>query len=275
MRKSPFFSIIIPTLDEEKYLPTLLKNLKQQSWQDFEVIVVDANSQDKTVLLAKKFQSKLPALTIVSETEKNVSLQRNLGAKKAKGQVWLFIDADSQLPSYFLLGLKYHLEANQTDIFSCYLKPDSHKPQDKAVAYIMNLAMDASNKVFERAGALGAFIGCKPKFFKKIKGFDPTIKYGEDTDFVQRMVDQGLEYSIFKHPRFVYSFRRLRKEGKLGLLYKYTKLALKILKTGPPKEMPSEYPMLGGTFYTKTKRKTQLTKKLEKIYREFLEALAK
>jgi len=57
MTKEPFFSIIIPCLNEEKSLPLLLKDLAGQTLQDFEVIVVDGQSQDKTVVKAEELES--------------------------------------------------------------------------------------------------------------------------------------------------------------------------------------------------------------------------
>ncbi|MFH1244651.1 MAG: glycosyltransferase, partial [bacterium] len=53
--KKPFFSLIIPALNEAKYLPLLLDDLSKQTFLDFEVIVVDGNSDDQTVAKAKSF----------------------------------------------------------------------------------------------------------------------------------------------------------------------------------------------------------------------------
>ena len=55
----PFFSVVIPTLNEEKYLPRLLENLSKQTFSEFEVTVVDGSSEDETVKEAKKWQKKL------------------------------------------------------------------------------------------------------------------------------------------------------------------------------------------------------------------------
>ena len=57
LMKKPFFSIIIPTLNEEKYLPHLLADLAKQTFQDFEVIVIDGQSTDQTVPKTKLFKS--------------------------------------------------------------------------------------------------------------------------------------------------------------------------------------------------------------------------
>ena len=50
-----FLSIVIPTLNEEKYLPNLLQCIKAQKLNDYEIIVSDGNSIDKTIKIAKKY----------------------------------------------------------------------------------------------------------------------------------------------------------------------------------------------------------------------------
>jgi len=54
----PFFSIVIPTLNEEKYLPNLLNDLTKQKEKDFEIIVVDGKSEDRTIDIAIKYKKK-------------------------------------------------------------------------------------------------------------------------------------------------------------------------------------------------------------------------
>ena len=79
--KDLFFSIVIPSLNEEKYLPKLLEDLAAQTYSDFEVIVVDGNSKDETVKRSLEFKKSLLSLEVISSKERNVSHQRNLGAK--------------------------------------------------------------------------------------------------------------------------------------------------------------------------------------------------
>jgi glycosyltransferase involved in cell wall biosynthesis len=114
----PFFSVIIPALNEEKYLPLLLADLTKQTISDFEVIVIDGVSKDKTVEKAKLFKNKLPSLTILTSSVRNVSVQRNMGAQKALGKYLLFNDADNRLPEYFLEGIKYQLHVKPLDLFT-------------------------------------------------------------------------------------------------------------------------------------------------------------
>jgi glycosyltransferase involved in cell wall biosynthesis len=70
-----FCSIIIPTLNEEKFIGGLLDDLASQSFTDFEVIHVDGNSEDKTCEIVETFQSKLKVQTIKTE-KRNLSYQR-------------------------------------------------------------------------------------------------------------------------------------------------------------------------------------------------------
>ena len=83
-------SIIIPTYNEEEYLPVLLESIKKQSFKDYEIIVADANSTDRTREIAESYgcivvDGGLPAAG------------RNNGAKVATGEYLLFLDSDLEL----------------------------------------------------------------------------------------------------------------------------------------------------------------------------------
>ncbi|MEM2896256.1 MAG: glycosyltransferase [Candidatus Bathyarchaeia archaeon] len=83
-------SIIIPSLNEERYIKKCLLSLLNQSYdKDYEIIVVDGGSTDKTIDIAKKFADKV----IVSS--RPVGKARNSGARIAKGNIYAFIDADT------------------------------------------------------------------------------------------------------------------------------------------------------------------------------------
>src|SRR3990170_1980898 len=100
METSIYFSIIIPTLNEEKYLPKLLTNLKNQKEKNFEVIITDGASSDKTKQTTIAFEQKFPLKFFIHE-KKNVSYQRNFGARIAKGSYLVFLDADTGIKANF------------------------------------------------------------------------------------------------------------------------------------------------------------------------------
>lgn len=252
MKKSPFFSIIIPALNEEKYLPLLLADLASQSFTDFEVIVVDGQSEDTTVNKAKKFSSKLN-LHLFSTPTRGVSHQRNLGAKKAQANWLLFMDADNRLPTFFLQGIKYQLEKHPSvDIFTCWLEPTSYSVQDRLLIQLSNVGMELYSKV--KPIATGALIGCQKLVSQKVQ-FDETLKYSEDHAFVLGALEKGFDFHIFREPRFIYSLRRFKKEGTLKILRTYAKLNLQYLLGKEILTTEYEYPMNGGSYYSLTKKK--------------------
>lgn len=91
-------SVIIPTLNEEKYLPKCLSSLTKQIWNgQFEVIVVDGGSIDHTVQIAKKYADE-----VAIEPGNPVGAARNRGARIARGGILAFIDADTVAGPYWL-----------------------------------------------------------------------------------------------------------------------------------------------------------------------------
>ena len=262
MSKEPFFSIVIPCLNEEKSLPLLLKDLQNQTLQSFEVIVVDGQSKDKTVEKAKKFNKLLPSLTILTSKIRNVSVQRNLGGEVGKGIYLLFNDADNRLPKHFLEGVKYYQGVKPTDMFTAWCLPDSNKNSDKAIATYMNLLTE-TGLLLGNPGAFGAMIGCRRQIVGQIGGFNPEVGFAEDTEFIRQGYRKGYSFTVIHEPRYVYSLRRFRKVGTLKLIQKYAVLNLKYI-TNRKVDQKKEYPM-GGEYLDETKATPEFFKKLQSI----------
>lgn len=261
--KQPFFSIVIPTLNEEEWLPNLLSDLKNQSYKEFEVIVVDGNSQDKTKIVAEKFKKIIPDLKFINSNVRNVSIQRNLGAKLSQGQYLLFVDADSRLPPFFLIGIRYRIELTKAEVFSTWCQADSQHNADKVFTQFLNLFLEASLQA-KSPSALGAMIGCKKEIFDKSEGFNFNIAYAEDREFIKRGYKNGYKTLIFRDPMFVYSLRRIRKTGTIKSLQKYARLNIKLL-IGAKISQKNEYPM-GGKAIWKDKRTENLLNEIKKIF---------
>lgn len=91
----PTFSIIIPTLNEEHFIGLILKALTQQTYKNFEVIIVDNGSTDKTIAVVKTLSNKLSfPLKIVHCKKRGISYARNYGYDHASGKYLVFFDAD-------------------------------------------------------------------------------------------------------------------------------------------------------------------------------------
>jgi glycosyltransferase involved in cell wall biosynthesis len=96
-------SIIICTLNEEHYLPMLLDTLNQQKGTVFEVIIVDAHSDDDTIGVVKSYQTRTNYPIRFFQLERpGISMQRNIGVDHALNEQLLFLDADVVLPQDFI-----------------------------------------------------------------------------------------------------------------------------------------------------------------------------
>ncbi len=271
MAHKPQFSIIIPALNEAKYLPGLLEDLSTQSFRDFEVIIVDGNSTDQTVAKAKAFTSALPSLTLLTSPKRHVCTQRNLGAKEARADILIFCDADNRLPPYFLQGFKYRWESTDADILTCWLKPDVPNRQNDAIALAINTFFELQNNV-KPAYLLESFFAISKNCFKDIGGFDESIDYAEGKSIIQPATARGFTAKLVKDPTYNFSFRRFRKFGALKIAGNLAKMQLAEL-LGPDfysNQARKLYPMLGGTLFNKPKRaKNKFLKNIQKILKDF------
>lgn len=104
-------SIVVPTLNEENYVGSLLSDITEQTKEADGIIIVDGRSKDGTVSVVVRFPNA--DLLIGSPP---VAGQRNLGGRKAKGDVLVFLDADVRLPKTFLEDFLEGFERRQLEI---------------------------------------------------------------------------------------------------------------------------------------------------------------
>jgi len=226
-------SIIIPAKNEEHYLPQLLKSIKKQDYGDYEVIVADAGSKDKTKEIARKFGCRVIKGGLPS-------VGRNKGARAAKGDIFLFLDSDVILPEGFLSKLIEKINERGLDAGSCYSKPYDGAFIDYFIVGGSNFLMNMVRKRW--AHAYGWCIFCKKKIHKAIGGFDETIFLGEDNDYARRANKVG-KFGIIKDLRIFNSMRRFRKEGRLRITMRYTVHELYRLFVGEIKGQKFKYSM--------------------------------
>ncbi len=107
-------SIIIPTYNEKNVILDCLRSLEMQSVTDFEVIVVDDGSTDTTTALISKLQITKYKLHVLNQRHEGPGAGRNLGAKHAKGNILVFVDADMTFDKNFLKMLVKPILAGKT-----------------------------------------------------------------------------------------------------------------------------------------------------------------
>lgn len=99
---SDLITIIVPTYNSEQYLTEAIKSVQQQTYNCWELIIVDDHSDDNTFELSKYFSEKDQRIQCFKNEGEGVGAARNTGLSKAKGQYIAFLDADDYLPQNFL-----------------------------------------------------------------------------------------------------------------------------------------------------------------------------
>jgi glycosyltransferase involved in cell wall biosynthesis len=263
------YSIIIPTLNEEKFLPKSLTSLAEQTRKDFEVIVVDGASNDKTCSAAQSFKGTLPRLTVLSVTYPNVSKQRNAGANVAKGSWLIFLDADSILLPYTLERIDAFIRETKPRLFTTWFRSDTENPSDALVTLLADMLLEAA-LVLHRPATQGTFMAVAKSSFMSVHGFDEKYIFGEDYDLTKRLIKKGNKLQILRETLYVYSLRRLRYQKTLKTLQSYARSVFSVLLTNKtPRSMPG-YIMGGAPYTQKQERRRSVTKLFNKKFRAFM-----
>lgn len=259
------FSVIIPTLNEEKYLPLILSDLAKQKEKNFEVVVVDGKSQDKTKEVAQSFAPKMP-LTFLEVDKRNVSYQRNTGAAKAKGDYFVFLDADSRVPSDFTSASEAVCKRGAKVILPTIL-PDDKTQKTKVLISLVNTLIKLSQTYGKPLSGGGNFI-IEKGLFNELHGFDEDLFMSEDHDLIRRAWAKGVKARIAKSVKVTNSMRRGDVEGDMSLIYKYVVgfLAYTVVPSNKAlKAKLFDYEMGGHRYKENGKGKTQKAKLKRKI----------
>ena len=217
-------SIVIPTFNEEKLLPFLLQSIKKQDGVDIEIIIADNDSTDKTRQIAASFGAKITNGGLPAEA-------RNNGAKIAKNDVILFLDADVILPAPdFLKKTLFEFNKNDFGIATCEFYPISEKTIDKLFHQAANFYLKKTHQLMPHIPGFCIFI--RKNVHEKINGFNEDLKLAEDHDYAQR-ASKIAEFGFLKSYPILVSVRRLERDGRFNVLAKYALCEAHILFKGP------------------------------------------
>lgn len=211
-------SIIVPTLNEEDYIGDLLTCYLKQTCKNFEVIVVDGNSTDKTQQIVKQFSNKNKKIRLLVSKKRNVAYQRNLGVKYSKFKILLFNDSDVSVKNDFLSKALHELNQRNLKVSGCYFIPKTRNKVDKIGHSIFNLWLCLMQYIYPHM--VGQCIFSTKEIHNKLRGFDGTIKFAEDNDYVNRS-RKFTKFRILKTVRVYSSTRRFENENRFFLSLKY------------------------------------------------------
>ncbi len=210
-------SIVIPTLNEENYVGSVLSDIARQTRKAHEVIIVDGKSGDATASVVARF----PGVNLLIGAPP-VANQRNLGGRKASGDILVFLDADIRLSETFLEGFLERIEQRNLDIACPLYMPYRSTLLIKTIHAYINVVFVALQKVLPYGA--GHCIAVKRDIFQQSPGFDPHLKVGEVVALVRKL-SKGRRFGIVAKQLFV-SDRRYKEEGVSRMLMKIVLLSI-------------------------------------------------
>lgn len=195
--QKPITSFVIRTKNEEKWLPTVLNKLFEQTRGDFEVIIVDSGSTDKTLEILKKFP--IQKLIKIPEKDFNFSYALNLGIKESKGK-YIGIISGHSVPisiTWYEDVMKNFGDSKVAGISGYYTSlPDGSV--DEKVGNLLSVI--GAFKYKKNDKWLTNTNSIIRKDLWKIYPFDERIWGCEDYDWALEMMSRG--YRIVKDPKF-------------------------------------------------------------------------
>lgn len=235
MKKNiPTVSFVIRTFNEQKFIGKVLNYVFEQTFKDFEVIIVDSGSTDKTLEIVKKFPIKLIQ---IKPEEFGFSYSLNLGISKAKGEYIAIISGHS-IP-----------------ITNTWLEDGLKNFKDKKVAGITGICISLIPIGYFSRKA-GLFIASRSfKKYKKINtpwltntnsiirkdlwkkySFDESLPECEDCDWAKEMIARG--YRIAKDPKYsvFHSHLLINKQGYIKRWLRWRKVCKRIDKRKRPRK---------------------------------------
>ncbi len=195
----PLITVVMPTYKAEEFILEALMSAKAQTYTEWELIVVEDGSKDRTEEIVKEFASSLIDRNIQyvhHSQNQGVSEARNTAIKLAKGEFLAFLDSDDIWKEYHLELSVRELQLSGADLAHSAIEVFNHKtrkpiivitPTDEEIA-------DFPNSLFKRCYVPMSTVVVKKSIFQKLGGFDPNFKNSQDYDYWLRIVEAGFKF---------------------------------------------------------------------------------
>lgn len=205
------YSFIIPVYNRPDEVDELLESLTHQTYQDFEVVIVEDGSTNPCKKIVEKYKDKL-AIQYIEKENSGQGFSRNVGFEHANGEIFILMDSDCIVPDYYLQAVEKGMQGKNLDAFG---GPDraheSFTPVQKAINYSMT-SFFTTGGIRDKEDGLEQYhprsfnMGFKREVVEKIGGFKIT-RMGEDIEFSERIIRNGYNVGLIP-TAIVYHKRR-------------------------------------------------------------------
>ena len=195
------YSIIVPVFNRPDEVDELLSSLLNQTFTDFEVLIVEDGSQKPCDEVCNNYADRLD-LHYFMKPNSGPGQSRNYGAERAKGEYLLILDSDVVLPKGYLNAIEEELKREPADAFG---GPDaaheSFTDTQKAISYSMTSffttgGIRGGKKKLDKFYPRSFNMGIRRDVYMELEGFSK-MRFGEDIDFSIRIFKAGKRCRLF------------------------------------------------------------------------------
>ncbi len=196
----PKISIIIPILNEEKYISKCLDSIVESNFDksELEVLLVDGGSKDKTLEIIKEYQKKYPFFKLLHNPKKIVPVAMNIGIKNAKGEYIIRLDAHSSYPKdYFSKLIFWHKKLNADNVGGVVITEVKNKTlSSNAIKNVLSDKLGVGSAFRSGVSEIKEVdtvpFGCyKKEVFEKIGLYDERLVRNQDIELNKRLKKAG------------------------------------------------------------------------------------
>ena len=209
---NPKLSIIIPVYNVEQYLPRCIDSILEQSFADFEAIVINDGSTDMCRLIIDEYANQDSRIKVIHQENMGVSAARNSGLRVARGKYIGFVDADDWIDPNMYKILISNMEKENCQIASCtwmdnYDHRNQKKYDSKLHSQVMS-GMDYMKHLFDMPPTISGSVCLKLFYREHIKyRFDKKYFICEDNLFVAQYC-QGVQKAVYINQPLYHVFNR-------------------------------------------------------------------
>jgi glycosyltransferase involved in cell wall biosynthesis len=209
-----FISVVVPALNEEKYVKQCLSSLRAQSYprELYEIIVVDNASTDRTSEIAQAF-----GVRVVYEPVRGAARARHRGVEEARGEIIAGTDADAVVPPTWLeeIARSFRSDENLGAVTGPTLFHDGSSFDRWSARYVCNTATRLSHTL-GRGVITGNNFAVRARDYWKVGGFNTSLFSAEDIDLGARL--SAVTRTTFNPNMVMYVSARRTREGQPRLL---------------------------------------------------------
>lgn len=192
----PVISIIVPVYNTEAYLPRCLDSILRQTYSNFELILIDDGSTDKSGAVCDYYSAQDNRIRVIHKTNGGVSAARNVGINLSLGEYIVFVDSDDEISNSYLFDLYSEISQSNVDLSLMSFTRISGSSRDSNLLHAFKLNLNSIEpeqrdllvklaKYFLLYGPVNKIFQSRIIHDKHIL-FDETISFGEDVIFVFR-----------------------------------------------------------------------------------------